>query len=88
MTDIVKRLRRRPWSGHAICQEAADEIERLQRRLSLAETTIKCFEADRIEFEAEIERLRAALEAARALLQYHKADYPDEIDELLRGEQQ
>lgn len=31
----------------------------------------------------EIERLRELLTAARALLQHHKAEYPDEIDDAL-----
>lgn len=35
----------------------------------------------------EIERLRELLRAARGLLQYHKAVYPDEIDEALDHEQ-
>ncbi len=40
------------------------EIERLTSRLSLAEKSIECFEADRIDFEAEIKRLKAELERA------------------------
>jgi hypothetical protein len=41
-----------------IIARAAAEIERLTRQLALANKSIECFEGDRIENEAEIERLR------------------------------
>lgn len=75
MTDIVERLRDQGLVlSYKERKEAADEIERLTRRLALAETSIECFESDRIDREAENERLRAALRHAAARLsdlEYH-----------------
>jgi hypothetical protein len=38
--------------------------------------------------ENEIERLKHLLRAARGILQHHRADYPDEIDDALEQKEQ
>jgi hypothetical protein len=66
MTDIVERLRLRHAvvpSDNTLCDEAADEIERLQAELN---SLRKAEWAQLVETHAEIERLQQRLGEAEA----------------------
>ncbi len=59
--DIVERLRDWPRMTPVACKEAADEIERL-RQLLRSEGANRYWEGRWRDADAEIERLRAALQ--------------------------
>ncbi len=77
MTDIVERLRRESNASYPHCSaevmsDAADEIERLRNNEAATLKTIETIQIIRQAGEAENEKLRAVVEAAKNLL----AKYP------------
>jgi predicted nucleic acid-binding Zn-ribbon protein len=89
MSDLVKRLRKQSDPEHRLFDTAADEIERLQKRVSDADECIEEQEemlehliVDQGQYEEEIERLQKAYRPADMI------EYQELVaeNERLRGE--